>query len=826
MEVRTASGGAGAGGGGGGRMIDTTEHQGMNPATLAEPEPIIHAPGAQEVEETSFTPHDVVLGKGNGINSLPGNLKFRQLIQKYRTLYLETERMKKAAIAELVLNEIARLEPAGRFLEPLSGNERFKEVSRKRALEKTCQALREKTKTSQLGHEQHQGGSLTRKVSPSVLPPTQTAHFPRDFDPTMPNEHTFSFNSQNGSAVPVANRVPLPPQQRIEQTSSEESSAKPLLQNTNDSMAPSEIVENKPMDTNNASMNASVAPTVAEAEPPKAVAANDPGKPQMAALEGENAPIWPFQDNDVLYGGRGRKHFHRVANQRFLELIKFSREEYQSSRSKKRVAINIISKWRNQHPQGRFLQQSKDDRWFEIPEAKILEKTCQALRDLKRERGPGGVRSTIADRMVDPRGNGQKPALVRPQQGPPHNQHPAAPTGPPFRPPHPNGPPMMTHHGHGPPPHWAPYPPHHSRGMYPPQHGPRPPPGPPASHLMYNGNPSYMPQNAHRHAPLTGAPPSGLPIPDGPPRLPPGGPPPPSGPYHGVHTTVGNQAYPGSVQELGEREDLPSVHIRGPSPAMTKTGQPPPKLPPAQPGPPQHPAAVAAIQRQASIVAQEMQKMDDMMRRANSSGVYPAPQGPAPPHWHPPHPRALSSSRSTTPVVEAPPAKHPHAGPPPNSTANPRITPPNKMAVVDIVPRPPSVEAAPPALEVPATTRVVTNLNAQSAPISNAPAIPAQIPEAIAVDQESTGNPIAKNEKTENQKPQPANDDAPHASTKGNDEPDNTDKKAPDDKPSAKGDTPDNTTETSGNKTTSRGELEAATLLANMLGHSSSGSSS
>eukprot|EP00977_Amphora_coffeiformis_P019589 scaffold7349_cov173-Amphora_coffeaeformis.AAC.70 len=110
-----------------------------------------------------------------------------------------------------------------------------------------------------------------------------------------------------------------------------------------------------------------------------------------------------IRENDVLYGGRGRRHFHRVANQRFLELVKMSRKEYHESRCKKAVAKRIVNEWKGQAPPGRFLQQDpKTEKWYEIKEAKIMEKTCQALRDLKRERGPAGVKQGITERMVDP----------------------------------------------------------------------------------------------------------------------------------------------------------------------------------------------------------------------------------------------------------------------------------------------------------------------------------------------------------------------------------------------------------------------------------------
>jgi hypothetical protein len=111
----------------------------------------------QHIPADTFTPHDVVLGKGNGINNLPGNVRFRMLIDKYKPLYAATARSAKGNIAELVLKEIATLHPPGRFLEPSPNNNNqqpsshtpyiFREVSRKRAKEKTCQALREKPST-------------------------------------------------------------------------------------------------------------------------------------------------------------------------------------------------------------------------------------------------------------------------------------------------------------------------------------------------------------------------------------------------------------------------------------------------------------------------------------------------------------------------------------------------------------------------------------------------------------------------------------------------------------------------------------------------------
>jgi hypothetical protein len=112
----------------------------------------------------SFTPNDIVLGKGNGINCLPGNIKFRQLIWKYKSTYKMAPRSQKHTIAEKVLHEISqKWNPPGRFLSPhaVSG---FELVGDRRALEKTCQALREKVKPLKDGGydvtPQKAGGSM------------------------------------------------------------------------------------------------------------------------------------------------------------------------------------------------------------------------------------------------------------------------------------------------------------------------------------------------------------------------------------------------------------------------------------------------------------------------------------------------------------------------------------------------------------------------------------------------------------------------------------------------------------------------------------------
>jgi len=92
----------------------------------------------------TFTAKDVVLGKGNGVNILPGNVRFRELVNKHRQAYSDQPRTCKGIIAHQVIAEVKAA--GGRFLKRRPDG-KFDEASSIRAYEKTCQALREKRKT-------------------------------------------------------------------------------------------------------------------------------------------------------------------------------------------------------------------------------------------------------------------------------------------------------------------------------------------------------------------------------------------------------------------------------------------------------------------------------------------------------------------------------------------------------------------------------------------------------------------------------------------------------------------------------------------------------
>jgi Helicase associated domain len=106
------------------------------------------------------TENDVILGRGRAINNWPGNVHFRQLALKYREAYSQANRYQKVEIARLVMAEITARD--GRFVQLVdhpksSSSSSLKASGRKdcdfvvvsqvneaRAIEKTCQALRDR----------------------------------------------------------------------------------------------------------------------------------------------------------------------------------------------------------------------------------------------------------------------------------------------------------------------------------------------------------------------------------------------------------------------------------------------------------------------------------------------------------------------------------------------------------------------------------------------------------------------------------------------------------------------------------------------------------
>jgi hypothetical protein len=94
-----------------------------------------------------------------------------------------------------------------------------------------------------------------------------------------------------------------------------------------------------------------------------------------------------YSENDALYGGKGRANYTKLANERFLAILRSSREEYNESSSKKTFVESIMEEWKSLDPPGRFLQRDGDadtKEWFEINPKVMTRKIRKSLNDLNR----------------------------------------------------------------------------------------------------------------------------------------------------------------------------------------------------------------------------------------------------------------------------------------------------------------------------------------------------------------------------------------------------------------------------------------------------------
>jgi len=94
------------------------------------------------------TPHDndVLSGRGGGVNSHPGNKRYRTLVTSVKAEYLSprTRKMQKSHIAANIVRMIRQQsDPPGRFLKVDASTGMWHEIGDKSAFRKTGQALRE-----------------------------------------------------------------------------------------------------------------------------------------------------------------------------------------------------------------------------------------------------------------------------------------------------------------------------------------------------------------------------------------------------------------------------------------------------------------------------------------------------------------------------------------------------------------------------------------------------------------------------------------------------------------------------------------------------------
>jgi hypothetical protein len=118
------------------------------------------------VGTNDFKEHDVLSGRGGGTNVHPGNRDFRDLINKYRTIYLKAKKNDKPAISRAIVKAVRS--KGGRFLKKNEKDNLYYEIGDAQAREKTSQALRQRApEMRKLMFEQEQ---LTGGAAPGLPP--------------------------------------------------------------------------------------------------------------------------------------------------------------------------------------------------------------------------------------------------------------------------------------------------------------------------------------------------------------------------------------------------------------------------------------------------------------------------------------------------------------------------------------------------------------------------------------------------------------------------------------------------------------------------------
>jgi hypothetical protein len=89
----------------------------------------------------AINPNDVLCGRGGLTNSHVGNRNYRLVVGEYQQEYLNARKKEKKEIAIRIVTRIN--DSGGRFLKRSADSSVWSEVTQKKAIEKTSQALRE-----------------------------------------------------------------------------------------------------------------------------------------------------------------------------------------------------------------------------------------------------------------------------------------------------------------------------------------------------------------------------------------------------------------------------------------------------------------------------------------------------------------------------------------------------------------------------------------------------------------------------------------------------------------------------------------------------------
>lgn len=97
-------------------------------------------------DSADFFPRDedILFGRGGRTNNHPGNVRLREIVNKYRQAYNQARKVDKPKVSRLIVSALRKADPPSRFLRHNEETGRWENVGDKRASEKVSQTLREK----------------------------------------------------------------------------------------------------------------------------------------------------------------------------------------------------------------------------------------------------------------------------------------------------------------------------------------------------------------------------------------------------------------------------------------------------------------------------------------------------------------------------------------------------------------------------------------------------------------------------------------------------------------------------------------------------------
>jgi len=196
-------------------------------------------------------PHDVLSGRGGGINGHAGNVQFREWVRVRKNDYnLAPSKVDKARVAQEVIQLVREQDPPGRFLQKDSsagiGNW-WVELDDDRVVAKTSQALREGAPLIRAAHQQE-----IIEIKAKVGRKTSGNNTARKVPKTIPNKAVFAPTSAPLKRAREGTQWPAPAASNMPLTGNKESQhqEKAILElrsNVEEARLRNDLLENDPV---------------------------------------------------------------------------------------------------------------------------------------------------------------------------------------------------------------------------------------------------------------------------------------------------------------------------------------------------------------------------------------------------------------------------------------------------------------------------------------------------------------------------------------------------------------------------------------------------